>query len=130
MFKFWPDEERTELVGVNWDEGGVYIASIAMSPKCRYLYYVAGASTGSWKWGTPVIQYDTTDGSKKVIAFLNSFYHEKYGYMTGGTFGIELSGDGSLLVIQTNGRFAPRGGGSAGQPAIFAVNIPESERGE
>ena len=130
MFKFYPDEEKTELVGVNWDESGVYIATMAMSPACRYLYYVAGSSTGAIKWGIPVIQYDTVTGTKKVIAFLYRYYHDTYGYKTGGTFGIELSADGSLLVIQTNGRFGPRSAGSSGQPGIFAVHIPESERPE
>lgn len=130
MFKFWPDDERTEIVGVNWDKGGVYVASMAMSPKCRYLYYVIGSHTGSFQWGIPVVQYDTTNGAKKVIAFLNPFYHKKYGYMTGGTFGIELSEDGSLLVIQPNGAFGPRNGGTNDIPAIFAVHIPESERME
>ncbi len=129
MFKFYPDEERTELVGVNWDESGVYVATMSMSPQNRYLYYVPGSSTGDHKWGNPVVQYDTLTGQKKVIAFLNNFYHDSYGYMIGGTFGIELSEDGSLLVIQTNGRFGPRKeGGSSGQPAIFAVHIPEKER--
>ena len=66
--------------------------------------------------------------SDRNLLLVNKFYHDKYGYMTGGTFGIELSADGSLLVIQTNGRFGPRKGSSSGQPAIFAVHIPESER--
>ncbi len=130
VFKFFPDEERTELVGVNWDEKGVYAASIAMSPKNRYIYYVIGSHTNSWKWGNPVVQYDTTTGDKKVIAFLTDFYHDTYGYLTGGTYGIELSADGSLLVIQTNGKFGPKSGGAIDQPAIFAVHIPESERVE
>jgi len=130
VFKFYPGEERTELVGVNWDEEGVYVASIAMSPKFRYIYYVVGSHTGSWKWGNPVVQYDTVTGAKKLIAFLTDYYHETYGYLTGGTYGIELSADGSLLVIQTNGRFGPREGGGINQPAIFAVHIPESERRE
>ena len=132
LFKFYPDEDRTELVGVNWDESGVYVGSMAMSPKCRYLYYVPGSSTGSHPWGTPVVQYDTVNDTKKAIAFLGGFYHDNYGYLPGGTFGIELSADGSLLVIQTNGSFGPpkEKGGSSGCPAIFAVHIPDSERME
>ena len=102
-----------------------------MSPKCRYLYYIAGSSSDSGKeWGLPVIQYDTVTDSKKVIAFLFDYYHDVYGYKAGGTFGIELSEEGSLLVIQTNGAFASLDGATFGHPAIFAVHIPESEREE
>lgn len=131
LFKFFPDEERTELVGVNWDQGGVYTTSLAMSPKNRYLYYILSAQSTGQKWGTPVIQYDTKTGQKKALAFLAPFYHNTYGYLPGGTFGIELSGDGSLLVIHMNGVFGPWKDTSAyGQCAIFAVHIPESERVE
>ncbi|MBN1292327.1 MAG: hypothetical protein JXB48_10855, partial [Candidatus Latescibacteria bacterium] len=133
LFKFYPDEERTELVGVNWDEGGVYTASMAMSPGCRYLYYVPGSSCNGPGWGTPVVQYDTRSDTKKVIAFLDPYYHNTYGYMAGGTFGIELNENGSLLVIQMNGKFSARdkqGARYLGLPAIFVVHIPESEREE
>ncbi len=131
LFKFFPDEERTELVGVNWDEKGVYTTSIAMSPKYRYLYYALSASGQGYKWGTPVIQYDTKTGEKKALAFLAPYYHETYGYLPGGTFGVELSEDGALLVIHMNGKFGPADGrGAYGQCAVFAVHIPESEREE
>jgi hypothetical protein len=131
MFKFFPDEERTELVGVNWDDKGVYTTSMAMSPKYRYLYYVLSAQSQGHKWGTPVFQYDTKTGKKKALAFLAPFYHQTYGYLPGGTFGVELSEDGSLLVIHMNGKFAPVSPGSAyGQCSIFAVHIPASEREE
>jgi hypothetical protein len=78
----------------------------------------------------PVVQYNTETGEKKVLAWLHDYYHEKYGYKAGGTFGIELSEDGSLLVIQTNGNFGPYDSSALDYPAIFAVHIPESERRE
>ncbi len=131
FFKFYPDEERTEPAGVNWDESGVYTTSMVMSPKYRYLYYVLSAHSQGYKWGTPVIQYDTKTGKKKAIAFLAPFYQKEYGYLPGGTFGIELSEDGSLLVIHMNGKFGPADGKSAyGQCSVFAVHIPETERVE
>ncbi len=131
MFKFYPDEERTELVGVNWDTSGVYTTSISISPKNRYLYYVLMGHGSSQKWGSPVIQYDTKTDKKKVIAFLEPYYQTTYGYIAGGTYGIELSEDGSLLVIHMNGQFGPWSERSAyGQTSIFAVHIPESERVE
>jgi hypothetical protein len=129
FFKFWPDEERTEAVGINWDKEGVYTTSLDISPRFRYVYYVPASHGESWKWGAPVIQYDTKTNRRKVIAFLEKFYQETYGYCIGGTYGIELSADGSLLVIQMNGSFGPEATRFE-QPAIFAVHIPESERME
>lgn len=129
MFRFYPDEERTELIGINWDKAGVYTTSLDISPKFRYVYYVPAAHGEAWKLGAPVVQYDTKTNRRKVIAFLEKFYFETYGYCLGGTFGIELSEDGSLLVIHMNGGF----GSEAARyehPAIFAVHIPESERVE
>ncbi len=129
FFKFWPDEERTELIGINWDKEGVYTTTLDISPKFRYVYYVPAAHGQAWKFGAPVIQYDTKTNRRKVIAFLADFYKENYGYVSGGTYGIELSEDGSLLVIQMNGAF----GNDAHpfeHPAIFAIHIPESERVE
>jgi len=131
IYKFYPDEERTELIGINWDEQGVYTTSVAMSPKFRYIYYVPGSHGGAMNLGTPVVQFDTQSNKKKVIAFLGPYYHNKYGYGTTGTFGIELSEDGSLLVIQMNGGFGEDPYKSRFEhTAIFAVHIPESERSE
>jgi len=129
LFTFYPDEERTELIGVNWDEKGVYTTSVAMDSKSRYIYYVPGSHGRTMNLGTPVVQYSIERNEKKVIAFLGPYYHGKYGYATTGTFGIELSADDSLLVIQMNGGFdADPHRARFEHPAIFAVHIPESER--
>ena len=131
FFKFWPEDERTELIGVTWEKDGVYTASITMSPGCRYIYYLPDAHGHNHHLEQPVVQYDTVSGTKKVLAFLSPFYHEKYGYVTKGSYGIELSADGSLLVIEMNGTFNPEAKkGRYSHPAIFAVHIPESERRE
>jgi len=130
MFKFYPEEERTEYMDINWDTG-VYTTSLAISPKFRYLYYVPGSHGGTMNLETPVVQYDLLNGKKKAIAFLNPYYHEKYGYAATGTYGIELSPDGSYLVICMNGGFgADRHKAKFEQTAIFVVHIPESERVE
>lgn len=129
MFKFWPDQEKTETIGVNWDKSGVYTTSVDISPKFRYVYYVPGAHGEAYKLGVPVIQYDTKTGQKKVLAFLDKFYQDNYGYVMAGTFGIELSPDGSLLVIEMNGGFGPPASRFE-HPSIIAVHIPESERAE
>ena len=131
FFKFWPEDERTELIGVSWEKDGVYTSSVAMSPGCRYIYYLPDAHGHNLQLEQPVVQYDTVTGFKKVLAFLSPFYHEKYGYVTKGTYGIELSADGSLLIVQMNGTFSPKAKkGRYSHPSIFAVHIPESERRE
>jgi len=130
MFKFYPEEERTEYMDINWDTG-VYTTSISISPKFRYLYYVPGSHGGTMNLETPVVQYDLSNGKKKVIAFLNPYYYEKYGYTVTGTYGIELSPDGSYIVICMNGGFGPdRHKGKFEHTGIFVVYIPESERVE
>jgi hypothetical protein len=130
MFKFFPEEERTEYMDINWDQG-VYTTSMAISPQFRYLYYLPGSHGGTMNLGTPVVQYDLMKKQKKAIAFLGPFYHEKYGYATTGTYGIELSKDGTYLVISMNGGFGPNPHKSRFEhTAIFVVHIPESERQE
>ena len=97
-----------------------------------YNIYVAGL-TGTGK--TSAVQTHINSllekKQKKLIAFLGPYYHKKYGYVTTGTYGIELSPDGSYLVIQMNGGFGANPHKSRfQQTAIFVVHIPESEREE
>lgn len=132
LFKFSPDREAVEIIDVNWGKSGVYTVSMALSPGERYLYYLPGANGQFTEQGTPVVQYDLHTGTKKVLAFLGPYIHRNYGYITEGTYGIELSRDGSLLVVQMNGLFGPdwRKRGRYEHPSIFAIHIPESEREE
>ena len=131
IFKFYPAEDRTVFVGINWGKEGKYTSNMCFSPQKRYIYYLPGADTGAYNYGTPVVQYDTKTNKKKVIAFLNDFYLKKYGYCPGGTYGVELDKNGESLFFYTNGRFSTKELGSAyGRPAIFHVHIPESERVE
>ena len=131
MFTFDPDEDRTESVGVNWGREGKYCSNICLSPGGRYLYYMPGADTHAYEYGTPVVQYDTTNGTKKVLAFLYDYYLDTYGYGAGGTYGIELDEKGESLFCYVNGMFTDRErGASYGRPAMFHIHIPESERAE
>jgi hypothetical protein len=131
MFTFRPDEDRTELVGVNWGKSGKYTSNMNFSPGKRYIYYLPGADTGAYQYGTPLVQYDTNTSKKKVIAFLNDFYLNIYGYSPGGTYGIETDEKGETVFCYTNGRFTTKEFGSAyGRPAIFYIHIPASERAE
>jgi hypothetical protein len=132
FFKFHPEADRTELVGVNWGAAGKYTTNIAMSPKGRYLYYLPGADKRAFTYGTPVVQYDTAQGRKKVIAFLHDYYLEKYGYAATGTYGLELDAEGATLFFFMDGRFgsASADPGEARKPSLFLVEIPASERAE
>ena len=128
LFKFRPDDETSESMGLNWNNG-VYTTSMAMDSQFKYLYYVPGSHSNAMNLGTPVVQYNLASGEKKVIAFLGPYYHDKYGYAMSGTFGIELSLDDSLLVIQMNGGFDADPHKSKWEhPAIFSIHIPEEER--
>jgi len=131
MFKFYPAEDRTEPVGINWGKEGKYTSNMCFSPGKRFIYYLPGADTHAYNYGTPVVQYDTRTNRKKVIAFLNDFYLDRYGYSPGGTYGLELDEKGESLFFYTNGCFTTKELKSGyGRPAIFHVHIPESEREE
>jgi len=131
MFRFFPAESRVEPVGLNWGKTGKYTANLVMSPQGRYLYYLPGAHNRMYEYGTPLVQYDTENGKKKVIAFLNEYYVEKYGYSPYGAYGIDISKAGDSVFFYTNGLFSTKEMGSGyGRPAVFHVQIPESERPE
>ena len=81
--------------------------------------------------GTPIVQYNTQTGKRKVIAFLFPYFYDKYGYIPGGTFSIKLDDKGEQLFILFNGAFTefdPEGGDMFGDPSVMLVHIPESER--
>jgi hypothetical protein len=131
IFKLYMAEGKVEPVGLNWGKAGKYTANLVMSPGGRYLYYLPGAHSRMYEYGTPLVQYDTRNGRKKVLAFLNNYYLDKYGYSPYGAYGIDISEKGDSLFFFTNGLFTTREMGSGyGRPAIFHVQIPESERRE
>lgn len=131
IFKFYPAEDRTEYVALNWGEAGLYTTNLAVSPKGRYLYYLPGAHNDAWKFGLPVVQFDTETRRRKVLAFIHDFYLRKYGYSAYGCYGVELDEAGESLVFYTNGQFTETGKRSGyGRPALFHLRIPASERQE
>lgn len=131
VFKFFPDELRTEFIGLNWIDG-YYSTSMAVSPHGRYVYYTIGAHGQTWQFGSPVIQMNTETYEKKVIAFLHPFYSEKYGYVFGGCYSCCLDETGSKLLMFWNGRFrSPETeGDSFGHPTFLVIEIPPEERPE
>ena len=130
FYKFWPDRDRVELIGKNWRDGE-YIENLRLSPRERYLYYIAASGQNSPSYGMPVIQYDIRSGRKKVLAFLCDYYLDKYGYGTSNTYGLSLSANGDSIFTHVNGRFAPdRKRIGYGRSSIFHIHIPAAERQE
>lgn len=137
LFSFDPVKEQVVDKGANWPGPAKYTTSMAQSPKGRYVYYLPGAHGLSWGDGSPVIQYDTKTGTRKVLAFLHPYYHEKYGYTIGGTYSVSLDTDGKRLFALMNGGFVdlvekaktPKEG-VFGHCAVMVIDIPESERQE
>jgi len=125
FFKFFPAEEKTEYICLNWGGEGTYITNMTMSPGKRYIYYVSRGD------GIPVVQFDTATLRKKVIAFIEDYYIDTYGYCPAKFYGLELDPSGESLFFYLDGGFAPdRDSLKYARPAMFHVFIPESEREE
>jgi hypothetical protein len=137
LFTFNPDTEKVEAKGVNWPGLMKYTCSMERSPGGRYLYYVPGAHGMGYKDGTPIVQYDTKTGVKKVLAFLYPYLSEKYGYIASGTFAVKLDSKGENIFCCWNGGFFNETDafntafpGFFGNCAITYIHIPASEREE
>jgi hypothetical protein len=108
-----------------------YTTSIDAGPSGRYLYYIPGAHGGAENDGTPVVQFDTTSRSRKIIAFLHPALKDAAGYIPIGSFSAALSGDGGTLFVTWNGAHAPRDTRKRvpfQSVAMTSITIPESER--
>jgi hypothetical protein len=127
LWAFHVKSGRLEQLGFGAAGKETYTASMDADPTGRYLYYVPGAHGGTSKDGTPVLQFDTRTRRIKVIAFLDAFYFEKYGYHPDGTYSTVLDAQGATLYVTWNGmrRGHP---GSWESCALMAIHIPESER--
>jgi hypothetical protein len=110
---------RIESLGVTWDKGRD-VLQLAMDPSGRYIYYYP-------KGDAPVVQYDVKTGKKKALCWLQDYYFDKYGYFMGEVYGMNISADGSFLVIAVNGEFCGKGN-AFGHPGILVVLIPPEER--
>jgi len=133
LFRFWPDEERVEDLGLCWpgDPKHLYTTSMALSPDEKYVYYVPGAHGQGQHEGTPVIQLNTRTLERKALAFLFPYFYDKYGYIVSGTFSLDIDEKGETLYMLFNGAFNehnPEGGDVFGDPAVVVLHIPESER--
>ena len=125
FFRFRPGGQNgpeVESLGVTWG-GGMDVLQMGLSPKGRYVYYYPQA------YPAPLIQYDVLTGKKKVICWLQDYYFKKYGYYFAGVYSLEISNDGSFIVVCMNGAF--QGWGKTyGHPSLIVIHIPEEERQE
>lgn len=102
-----------------------YVAALSADATGKYIYYSPGAHGGGYRDGSPLIQYNTQTGVRKVIAFLHPFYEKKYGCAVHGTYAVSVTPDGSQVFICWN---AARGTKGWDICALTAVHIPASER--
>lgn len=117
--------EETRRIGSAAVGSQAYVASIDADPTGRYLYYVPGAHGGSERDGTAVVQFDVKTGQKKVIAFLEPFYTNKYGFTLKGTYATAVDPTGDKLYVTWN---VSRGGRAWDCCGMTVIHIPKSER--
>jgi len=126
LYKFWPDEVRTEVISPLWADY-TYVPRISLSKDERFLYYMGNTKRTEYYY-RPVVQFNTKTHRRKVIAFIADYYFEKYGYRFGSMHGSTLSHDGKTFVMVFNGSFLPREVNWQDTPSLVVVHIPESER--
>ncbi|MHA4844953.1 hypothetical protein ACX0G7_12350 [Flavitalea antarctica] len=128
LWAFDTRKEKLTTIGPAMVAVHSYVTSVDLDPVTeRYVYYIPGAHGGAEIDGTPVVQYDLKTKKRKVIAFLSSFYKQKYQYTPDGTFSSAISPDGSILYITWNGmRPSPAKGWNT--TSLMAIHIPQSER--
>ena len=125
------NETARELGGLTVGEQD-YITSIDLDPKTkRYLYFVAGSHGGSYRDGSPLVQYDLQTNSRKVIAFLHPFCTDRFGFTPMGTYATAISPEGDKVYITWHGN---RGGPEPKRNklrfntcALTVVHVPASE---
>lgn len=133
LFRYHAGRDELTMLGPNW-LSGMYTADCELSPDERFIYYLPGAHGQAFKDGTPVIQYEIATGRRKVLAFLAGVCDAECDYIPGGTYGIQLSDDGSTLYVNLNGEASDRTRPATmkkdgfGLCAFAAIHIPESER--
>ncbi|MFC1692908.1 hypothetical protein ACFL1R_05345 [Candidatus Latescibacterota bacterium] len=123
FFRFKPEGSNgpvVEPLGVSWNEG-MDVLQMMVSPGGRYVYYYPRG------YPAPLVQYDVKTAKKKVLCWLHDYYFEKYGYWIGSSYGMEISKDGSFIVVCMNGAFQGRNV-NYGHPSLFVIYIPEEER--
>jgi hypothetical protein len=132
LWGFNTKTEKATAIGPTAVASKTYTTSIDLDPATeRYLYYVPGAHGGAHADGSPLVQYDLKTKTRKVIAFLHPFYHQRYGFVPCGAFGTAVSPEGDKVYITWNGNRGAKdtsGRVRFNTCAFMVVHIPESER--
>lgn len=125
LYEFDVKTEKVRELGQLGIGSERYVAAMSADATGKYIYYSPGAHGGGHRDGSPLIQYNTQTGKRKVIAFLHPFYEKKYGCAVHGTYAVSVTPDGSQVFICWN---AARGTKGWDCCALTAVHIPASER--
>lgn len=127
LYRYSPSKDEITLLGSNFLVGGQYITNCVLSPDEKYLYYLPRTNGPDGFSGTPVIQYNIKTGEQKALAFLFEALYKAFNYAPFGTYGMQISNDGSALYISLNGTIA--GSNEGFKLASFViVHIPNQER--
>jgi hypothetical protein len=125
LFAFDTRTEKIESLGPAAAGTQNYIAAMDADPSGRYIYYVPGAHGGSERDGSAIVQFDTKNRSRKVIAFLHPFYEKTYGLIPKGTYSVAVDGAGDKLYVTWN---VSRGSRAWDVCGLTVIHIPASER--
>lgn len=131
LWAFDVKTEKAKHLGPSAVASKTYTTSLDCDPTGRYIYYIPGAHGGAQDDGTPIVQYDTKTNTRKVICFLHPVLNKKCGYIPIGSFGYDLSPDGSTLFVTWNGAHDVKADARKvpfRSVAMTAIHIPESER--
>jgi hypothetical protein len=125
LYEFDCQSEQVRELGAAAVGDQQYIASLDADPTGRYLYYVPGAHGGGHQDGSPLVQFDTKTNARKVIAFFEPYFSEKYGCTPKGTYSVAVDAEGARVYITWN---VSRGSKAWDCCAMAVVHIPASER--
>ncbi len=133
LFDYDVAKDEFKLLGPSW-LAGEYTAVCELSPDEKFLYYLPGSHGRAWQSGTPVIQFEIATGRRKVLAFLAPAIDSRTDFVPGGTYGMKISVDGSMIFVNFNGhpadgiRPAKMKPSGFGLTAFAVIHIPASER--
>ncbi len=129
LFEFNPTKQAIKDLGSNFLSGD-YTAVMVLSPDEKYLYFAPGAHGSATRMGTPVVQYQISNGTRKVITFLRDSMIKKAAYFIGGTYSMQIDSKGAILYCVFNGakHTAAKNLKAFGLPSFVAIKIPEAER--
>ena len=127
LFRFRPrgsNGPEAEFLAVTTGEAGCSAHQLEFDPSGRFVYYAPRRRDG-----LVVVQYEIATRKQKILGFFSEAIFKEFGYWSGnGIYGLNVSQDGSNLLMLDDGAFAGRGNSFGGHPALLVLAIPASER--